>query len=80
MDTTLLLKKDQEAETTTHMKKKYDVVRNKRGFMIDSINKYTVCFVSKVLVSKLLHKMHPEQCIVGVITLDELCAEGVHIN
>ena len=51
MDPTPLLKKDQEVATAARMKEKYDVVRNKRGFLFDSINNYTVLFASKVLAS-----------------------------
>ena len=76
MDPTPLLKKDQEATIATQMKEKYDVVRNKRGFFINSINNYTVCFVEKVLSSKLLCNMRLEQFTAGEIALVELCAEG----
>ena len=57
-----ILKKDQEVAIATQIKKKYDVVRRKRGFFIKSINNATVRFDTKVLVSNLLHKMHPNQC------------------
>ena len=77
---TPLLKKDQEATIATWMKKKYDVVRSKRGFLIHSINNPIVCFAAKVLASKLLRKMHPDQCTAGAILLAKLCAVGVQIN
>ena len=50
------------------------------GFLIESINDDIDCFAAIVLASKLLHKMHPEQCTAGAITLAKLCSEGVQIN
>ena len=61
-------------------KKKYDVVRSKMGFFIESINNDTVRFAAKLFAFKLVRKMHPDQCIAGAITLAELCTEGVQIN
>ena len=68
MDPTPLLKKDKKAAIVAQMKEKYDAVRNKRGFLIDSINDCTIPFGTKVLESKLLHKMHQDQCTAGAIT------------
>ena len=68
MDPTPLLKKDKKVGIAMGMKEKYDVVRNKRGFLIESINDYTIQFGAKVLESMLLHKMHQDQCTVGAIT------------
>ena len=64
----------------TKMKDKYDLCRYTRGFLIKSINVHTVRFIAKVLDTKLLKKMWPNQCTVGEITIDELCAKGVQIN
>ena len=62
------------------MKENYNVIRSKMGFLIESINDDTDCFATIVLASKLLHKMHLEQCIAGAIMLAKLCSEGVQIN
>ena len=48
--------------------------------MIESINNYTIYFAAKVLESKLLHNMCPDQCTAGEIALYKICTEGVHIN
>ena len=80
MDPKPLLRKDQEATIATQMKDKYDITRDKRGCMIASINDYIVLFAAKILDSKLLCMMHPNQCTAGVIALVELCAKGVQIN
>ena len=57
MNPTPFLRKYQETMISVRMKEKYDVIRDKRGFLISSINDHTVCFAAKVLASKMLHKM-----------------------
>ena len=64
----------------TRVKDKYDLTMANKGFLISSINDYTVHFSMKVLACKMLHKMRPNQCTMGAVALVELCAEGVHIN
>ena len=62
------------------MKKNFGIQRSKRGFLIRTINNPIVTFAVKVLASKLLCKMRPDQCTAGAIALADLCAEGTQIN
>ena len=62
------------------VKDKYDLAMAKRGFLISSINDYTIHFVAKVLSCKMLCKLQPNQCTMGAVVLAEFCMEGVQIN
>ena len=62
------------------VKDKYDLAMAKRGFLISSINDYTIHFVAKVLSCKMLCKLRPNQCNMGVVVIAELYMEGVQIN
>ena len=77
MDPTPLLKKDQEAAIARRMKEKFGVQRSKRGFCICTINNPTIIFAVKLLASRLLRKMRPEQCTMEAIVLVYLCTEGL---
>ena len=57
------------------MKKKYDLQRVGRGFLISPIADNTVRFTEKILSCKLLRKS-----TVGTIELAEQCAAGVIFN
>ena len=65
---------------TTRVKDKYDLIRDNKGFLISSINDFTIGFVAKVLACKMLCKMWPNLCIAGTVALAQLCEEGVSIN
>ena len=62
------------------VKDKYDLVMANKGFLISSINDYTIRFVAKVFSCKILCKLWPNQCTMGAVVLAELCMEGVQIN
>ena len=62
------------------VKDKYDLAMAKRGFLISSINDYTIRFVTKVLSCKIFCKLWPNECTMGAVVLAELCTEGVQIN
>ena len=59
MDHAPYLLKYQETMMIEKVKDKYDLVRANKGFLISSINDYTVCFDTKVLFCKMLCKMRP---------------------
>ena len=80
MDLAPLLKEDQEVAITKQMKKKYNVQRSKKGFLIHSIIKPTAFFSSNVLESKLLRKMCPNQCTTRAIVFAKIYVARVHIN
>ena len=61
---------------TNKMKYTYDFSRDTIGFLITSINDHTIWFAAKVLATKLLQKMQPNQCIVGTTAVVEICTEG----
>ena len=62
------------------MKEMFGIERSKRGFFIHTINNPTVIFAIKVLASKLLRKVHPDQCTMGAIAFTDLCASETQIN
>ena len=62
------------------VKDKYELTRDNRGFLISSINEFTIRFAVKVLYCKMLHKMRLTQCTVGTVALAEICVKGVQIN
>ena len=51
------LRKDQETVKIARVKDKYDLAMANRGFLISSINDYTIHFVAKVLSCKMLCKL-----------------------
>ena len=58
------------------MKDKYDLSRDTRCFLINSIKDHIVQLTAKLLATKFLRKMQPNQCIAGTIAVDELYVEG----
>ena len=62
------------------MKDKYELMRDKRGFSIASINDMAVQFATNVLSKKLLRKMWPNQCTRRTIATFEQCTMGVQLN
>ena len=60
--TPFFIKKEQDTTLKNKLKEKYDLTRDTRGFFIASINDHTVWFATKVLASKLVEKMLPNQC------------------
>ena len=72
--------KDEGIVMTARVKDEYDLNRDNKGFLISSINDFTVHFAAKVLVWKMLRNRRPNQCNVGMVSLAELCVEGVQIN
>ena len=77
---TLFVKKDRDTMPMNKMKDKYDLSRDTKGFLISSINDHIVRFTTKVLATKLLRKMRPNQRTACTIAVVELCVKGVHMN
>ena len=65
---------------TTKMKKKYELQRAGRGFLIAPIEDNTVRFTAKILSCKLLRKMYPTECTADIVELEEQCTERVVFN
>ena len=63
--------KDQDVTLTNRIKDKYELTKDKRGFFVASINDMVVRFANKVLFSKLLKKMRPNQCTTRTIVAAE---------
>ena len=62
------------------MKDKYELTRDKRGFSIAFINATIFWFAAKVLSSKMLRKMQPNQCTTKIIVGVEQCVGGGQLN
>ena len=69
--------KDQDTTLVNQINEKYDLTRDKRGFLISSINDTVVRFAAKVLSNKLLQKMRLNQCTIGTIATTKQCVAGV---
>ena len=72
--------KEHDTLFTNNLKQKYDLTRYTRGFSIANINDYIVQFATKVLFSKLLWKMRPNQFTARMIIVTKLCAASVQLN
>ena len=62
------------------MKQNYEFQHAIRGFLITPIEETMVRLAARILYCKILHKMRPTECTVGVIELAEQCAAGVTFN
>ena len=62
------------------MKAKYHLLHGGKGFLISSIEDSAVQAATKILCSKVLHKMRSAECTTATVELVEKCAQGVHIN
>ena len=49
------------------MKQKYNIVKDKRAFVIDTINEQVVRIAAKLLTIKIMWKNCPNQCTLGVM-------------
>ena len=65
---------------TEAMKKKYKLEKNKRGYLISSINNDAVKVATQILASKVMRKCHTDEVPAPVVALAVQCAEGVHFN
>ena len=63
--------KDNDKKLAARLKKKYDVIHNKRVYVNDTINDKVVRIVGKLLPMKIVHKKRKNQCTSRVIA----CAE-----
>ena len=80
IDPMLFFKKYQDTMLTNKKKCKYNVFRDKRGFLIISINDHIVQFTSKVLATELVRQMQPNQCTTSTIAMTKICAELIQMN
>ena len=62
------------------MKKKYVLDRDKRAYVVDTINDQEVCVAVNISAIKVVHKNHPNQCTSRVIACMKQCTQGVQMN
>ena len=77
IDLVQYLRKYQETLMIARVKDKYDLTMANKGFIISSINDYTIRFVTKVLSCKILCKLRLNQCTMGAVALAKLCVNRV---
>ena len=56
------------------MKDKYHLLYDEKSFLISSIEDSVVQAATKILCSKVLHKMRPVECMTITVELVEKCA------
>ena len=59
---------------TKPIKRKHNLQRVGRGYLLGPIKDKSVCVAAKILSCKMFHKMIPMQCLVAVVELAELRA------
>ena len=57
------------------LKYKYDLTRDTKGFLIASINDNIVWFAAKVLASKLVWKIRPNECMTKQMHYKDDCSD-----
>ena len=62
------------------MKAKYQLLHDRKGFLISSIEDSVVQAAAKILCSKVLRKIRMVECMATTVELAEKCAQCVHIN
>ena len=81
MDPTLILDdKSKEKALAEEMKKKYGIVRGKRGIIIKQIINVATQLGTNILACKLLIKFQKDEVPSGVITVVAQCAEGTIVS
>ena len=68
--------KNNDKWLVTKLKKKYDVIKENKTYVISTINDKATWVASNLLAMKMVKKNHPNQCTSGVIA----CAKGVQMN
>jgi len=62
------------------MKKKYGLIKGKRGYDIESISDKAVRFAAHILARKIMRKCRANEVPASVVSLATQCANGVHYN
>ena len=78
--TPFLTRKEKDIALMNKLKEKYDLNRDTRGFLISSMNDHIVRFTTKVLDIEFVPNIRPNQCTVGMIVDEKLCASDVQLN
>ena len=74
VDLTPYLQKDTKKLDKNNMKGKYQLVYDRKGYLISSIDDIAITAAAKILCSKVLRKMRPTECTAATIELEEQCA------
>ena len=62
------------------LRNKYGVVKDKREYVIDTINNHEIRIAAKLLTVKIVWKNHMNHCTSGVTASTEKCTAGVQMN
>ena len=73
-------RKDNEKMLVTRINKKYDVVPNKRAYIISTIDNKGVQITTKILAVKIVCNIRPKKCTSEVTACAEQCVAGVQMK
>ena len=79
-DPVLVLVKDNNPTNIVKVKDKYDLFRANTMLLILFINDLVVLLEVGICSCNMLRTLLPNQCTMGIVFIDALCAEGVQIN